>query len=77
MKSHSFDTISFVSGLIITALGLLFLIPNTPGDIIDALGNLGVWFWPILFLAIGLAVIIPVFIPKRSSESEEPEELET
>ncbi len=77
MKTHSFDGISFLSGLAIAAIGLLFLIPATPSDVIDAVLSVGVWFWPVLFLAIGLAVIIPIFIPKRDVEAEEPANLES
>ena len=53
MKTHKFDGVSFFSGLFIAAIGLLYLIPNTPSDIIDAVTGLGGWFWPILFLAVG------------------------
>jgi hypothetical protein len=67
MKSHRFDAISFISGLVITLLGLTFLIPETPVDIIDALTNLGSWFWPTVLLVIGVAVLIPVFLPKEDA----------
>ncbi len=30
MKSHAFDAISFITGLVATAIGLLFLIPQEP-----------------------------------------------
>jgi hypothetical protein len=65
MKPHRFDAISFVTGLVITLLGLVFLIPQTPVDIIDALTSLGGWFWPVLLLVIGIAILVPVFLPKE------------
>jgi hypothetical protein len=65
MKSHRFDAISFVSGLVITLLGLIFLIPQTPVDIVDALTSLGSWFWPTILLVIGIAILVPVFLPKE------------
>ena len=64
MKTHRFDPISFVSGLVITLLGLAFLIPQTPVDVVDVLTDLGGWFWPVLLLAIGVAVLLPVVLPK-------------
>ena len=71
MKTHNFDGVSFFSGLVITVIGLLFLIPNEPTDIFDAIGTLGSWFWPVLLLAVGIAVLIPVVIPsKRDGQIE-------
>ena len=73
MKSHRFDAISFVSGLVITLLGLVFLIPQTPVDIIDALTSFGSWFWPAVLLVVGIAILIPVFLPKEDAEPSEVE----
>jgi hypothetical protein len=70
MKTHSFDTVSFISGLVSIAVGLLFLIPETPEQIVDVLVNSGAWFWPIALLIVGLAVIIPVLIPKKDEAIE-------
>lgn len=64
MKTHRFDVISFVSGLVITFLGLVFLIPQTPVDIIDIVTGFGTWFWPVVLLVIGIAVLAPVIVPK-------------
>ncbi|MGH8950439.1 MAG: hypothetical protein ACRDX9_03345 [Acidimicrobiia bacterium] len=75
MKPHRFDPISFFSGLVITLLGLAFLIPQTPVDVIDAITSLGGWFWPAVLLIIGVAVLVPVFLPKQ--EVDEPQEAET
>jgi hypothetical protein len=71
MKTHRFDAISFVSGLILALLGLAFLIPQTPVDVLDAITNLGSWFWPVLLMVIGVAVLVPVFLPKGDSVDEE------
>ncbi|MFZ0625337.1 MAG: hypothetical protein WA726_12665 [Acidimicrobiia bacterium] len=73
MKTHRFDAISFVSGLIITLLGLAFLIPQTPVDVIDALTNLGSWFWPVILMVIGVAVLVPVFLPRGDEEQQKLE----
>jgi hypothetical protein len=72
MSTHRFDGISFFTGLVITMFGLVFLIPNAPSDIIDAISRLGSWFWPILFVAVGVGVLIPVLMPSKKDKTEEP-----
>jgi hypothetical protein len=74
MKTHNFDAVSFIAGLAFSIIGLLFLIPETPQQIIDVLLNSGAWFWPIALLVVGLAVIIPVLIPKKDDEAIESKE---
>ncbi len=73
MKTHSFDGVSFFSGMFITAIGLLFLIPNTPSDIIHAMTGLGSWFWPIVLLVVGTAILLPIFLT-RSDPSDEDDQ---
>jgi len=73
MKTHRFDPISFVSGLVITLLGLAFLIPQTPVDVVDVLTDLGGWFWPVLLLAVGVAVLLPVVLPNKDKPTQGPE----
>ena len=68
MKTHNFDAVSFIAGLAFTIIGLVFLIPETPQEIIDVLLDSGAWFWPIALLVVGLAVIIPVLVPKKDEE---------
>ena len=74
MNTHRFDGVSFFSGLIITLLGLVFLIPNAPSDVTDTMGKLGNWFWPILFLAVGIGILIPVLMPSKKDETGELEQ---
>ncbi len=71
MKTHDFDTVSFIAGLAFSILGLLFLIPQTPEQILDVLLDSGAWFWPIALLVVGIAVIVPVLMPKKNEESIE------
>ena len=71
MKSHRFDAISFISGLVVALVGLVFLVPQTPVDLIDAVTSLGAWFWPVLLLAIGIAILVPVFMTRRDENEEE------
>jgi cytochrome c-type biogenesis protein CcmH/NrfF len=70
MKSHRFDAISFISGLVAAIIGLVFLVPQNPVDLIDAVTSLGAWFWPVLLLVIGLAVLVPVFVTRSAEDAE-------
>lgn len=71
MKQHRFDPLSFISGLLITIIGLVYLIPANPADIIDLMRGLGAWFWPIVLVAIGLAIIVPLVFSARDEEESE------
>jgi len=71
MKTHRFDTLSFVSGLVAVAIGLLFLLPSQPGDIFDFIGEAGGWLLPVFFLTIGVAVLVPPLVRKRGDEAGE------
>jgi len=73
MKTHNFDAVSFLAGLAFSVIGLLFLIPETPEQIIDVLVDSGAWFWPVALLAVGLAVIIPVLTTRKDEEPIEGE----
>jgi hypothetical protein len=68
MKSHRFDAISFISGLVAALVGLVFLVPQTPLDLVDAVTSLGAWFWPVLLLVIGIAILVPVFMSRGDEE---------
>lgn len=65
MKTHRFDALSFVAGLVALAIGLLYLIPGEPTDIVRFLGGAGVWLWPSLFLLVGAGVLTPLFATKK------------
>jgi uncharacterized membrane protein HdeD (DUF308 family) len=71
MKPHRFDAISFISGVVSVVLGLVFLIPQTPVDLIDAITSLGAWFWPALLVVVGIAILVPVFASRRAEEEAE------
>ena len=66
MRTHRFDGVSFVSGIVITAIGLLFLIPNAPTEVFENLGNIGGWIWPLLFVSVGIAVLVPALSRARN-----------
>lgn len=71
MKLHRFDALSFIAGLFITGIGLVFLLLPEPGDIIDVVTDFGSWFWPAVFIAIGVAVLAPLAMRKSSDEEDE------
>ena len=73
MKTHKFDTLSFVSGLVFTGFGLMFLIPNNTDDLIDVFVGVGSWAWPLVLLGIGIAIVVPVLIRSADSEEDQPE----
>jgi hypothetical protein len=68
MKPHRFDPLSFIAGLIATVIGLAFLIPADPTNIVDLLDDFGAWFWPVLLVVIGIAIIIPAVTGGRDDE---------
>lgn len=72
MKIHRFDALSFIAGLFITAIGLAFLLLPEVDDIIDFVTDAGSWFWPAVFIAVGVAVLAP--LAARSTVSEETED---
>jgi formate-dependent nitrite reductase membrane component NrfD len=71
MKTHKFDAISFISGLIFTGFGLMFLIPNTTEDLIDTVVDMGSWAWPLILLGLGLALVVPLFV--TAAKGADPE----
>lgn len=70
MKSHRFDAISFASGVVFTALGLIFLLPKDASDVWSFLGDVGSWFWPTVLLAIGFGILASVLLPDRSKKED-------
>lgn len=70
MKLHKFDSISFLAGAVTTAIGLLFLIPKSLDDLLGVVGNIGSWFWPVVFVAIGVAVLAPIVFRERGGTED-------
>jgi formate-dependent nitrite reductase membrane component NrfD len=71
MNTHKFDSISFISGLIFTGFGLMFLIPNTTEDLINTVVDMGSWAWPLILLGLGLALVVPLFV--KAAKVTDPE----
>lgn len=60
MRTHKFDILSFLAGLVTTAIGLVLLLSPNAGEVIDLLTDAGSWFWPVMFIAVGVAVLAPL-----------------
>lgn len=71
MKLHRFDPLSFIAGLIATGVGLAFLIPEDPTDVVGLIDDIGAWFWPVVLVVIGIAILAPLMA--RSTEKEDSE----
>jgi hypothetical protein len=74
MKTHKFDVISFLAGVAITGIGLAFLLLPELGNIIDFFTDAGAWFWPVVFIVIGIAILVPV--TTRRGQLENADKLE-
>ena len=71
MKTHKFDPISFFSGVVVTPIGLIFLIPEAPSDLFHAVARSGNWFWPVLLVTVGASVLAPVFRRRKDQEEDQ------
>jgi hypothetical protein len=71
MKRHQLDPWSLIGGVVLTGLGLLFLIPAEPFDLTNGFRNLFGWALPVLVVLVGLALIAPA-LRNRQDESELP-----
>lgn len=71
MKRHDFDPWSLIGGVVLTGMGLLFLIPAEPLELGNGFRNLFGWVLPVLVVLVGLALIVPA-LRKREAESELP-----
>lgn len=60
MEQHKFDPLSFGFGLVYALLGLIFLIPNTPIDLVDLAAGSVRWVWPAVILVIAAAILVPL-----------------
>ena len=76
MKAHKFDAVSFLAGLAITGIGLTFLLLPELGNIIDFFTGAGAWFWPVVFIVIGIAILVPV-VTRRGQLEDADEREET
>jgi hypothetical protein len=67
MERHRFDVLSFAFGVVYTLIGLTFLIPDTPFDLVDMVATSLRWVWPAAILLIGLAILVPL-VRQRGQE---------
>jgi hypothetical protein len=71
MKRHEFDGLSFISGLVVTSIGLVFLLLPEVGDIVNLFSDVGSWFWPLVFIAAGIAVLAPAITRRDDTRDGE------
>lgn len=64
MERHRFDVLSFAFGVVYTLIGLLFLLPMTPFDLVETLSASLRWVWPAAILLIGVAILVPLVRPR-------------
>ena len=79
MEAHDLDVISLVFGIAFTGIGITFL--AVPVDVTTVPWG---WLWPVVLIALGAAVLVPVLRrrgspaavePHKSDELANPEEL--
>ncbi len=70
MKTHKFDLLSFLSGSVMAAFGLLFLLPAVWTDIFDVFDTVQGWFWPLVFLLGGVGVIVSTVTTERGKQDK-------
>ncbi|HEX2420626.1 MAG TPA: hypothetical protein VHL55_03415 [Acidimicrobiia bacterium] len=71
MKAHKFDVWSLIGGLVLTAVGLLILLPNTTTLI--EFQQLSLFFdliLPVLALVVGVALVVPALRRRQPEPSE-------
>ena len=71
MKRHDFDPVSFVSGVFLTTIGLIFLMPRASRDLIVMITRSSRWIWPVLLVTIGVAVLLSAAARMGRREVEE------
>lgn len=74
MKRHRFDPLSFLAGLVMVGIGLAFLLPPDPTDIFTFFDDFGAWFWPVVLVIAGVAIIAPALTMVRPRELDKSEE---
>lgn len=74
MKTHEFDVLSFLAGLFMTGLGLTFLLLPEIDDVVGVLTDAGAWFWPVVLIVAGIAVLVPAIVRSNSPDGVTDEE---
>ena len=62
MKRHNFDVLSFLSGIVLAGLGMMYLV-NDGRWRFDA----GPWVWPVVLVAGGAVVLLATVRDERSN----------
>ena len=70
MKRHRFDGLSFVAGTVFVGIGLAFLLTTDLSTLIEVFTDAGSWFWPLVLVVTGIAVIAPAVTRGREEKVE-------
>lgn len=73
MERHSFDTVSFVFGVLFAGVGILFTVATEPWDLLTGL-SLG-WVWAVALIAVGVALLVPALRRTRPEGHDQTEDL--
>ncbi len=76
MKTHRFDALSFLTGIVIAGIGLVFLVLPDIDDIVRVLTDAGSWLWPVLLIAIGVAVLAPLASRRVGADEDDESEVD-
>ncbi|MFO7293869.1 MAG: hypothetical protein FWJ92_12255 [Actinomycetes bacterium] len=71
MERHRFDPLSFAFGLVYAVLGIIFLVPFSPGELVDWVMVSTRWVWPLTILIIGAAILVPLIRPRADQANAE------
>ena len=74
MKTHEFDAISFLAGLVLALIGILFLVPYRPADLLEVVGDIGGWMLAAILVAVGLIVLAPAIAGLRRVGEDETDQ---
>jgi hypothetical protein len=69
MKRHRFDPISFVFGALFVALAAAVALPGDPWEYLYDGFTLG-WVWPVLIIAIGVALLADGLRGRQAVEAD-------
>ncbi len=65
MTRHRFDPLSFAFGVGFVVIGLAFVVPESPWDVLGLRFPLG-WVWPVALMALGGAIVAVTLRSVRS-----------
>lgn len=71
MRRHGFDAVSFLAGVLLIALGLIFFLPTSVSHLVTVILDLSRWALPALALLVGGVVVATTLMHRQSAGDEE------